>query len=113
MRLQRKPVAMCRLMTGMFPLRTKFIHTVQVEAALSDTAEGHHCGLKRQCPISDRLSYFHAMSSYLPNTLHDLFERIVPLELALCLDLLMKRKLFLVERQSKLSTSYSPDDCIT
>lgn len=67
-------------------------HTLHVEAALSDTAESHHCGVKRKCPISDKLSYFHATSGYLPDALHDLLKGIVPLELALCLDVLIKKK---------------------
>lgn len=40
---------------GLFPLRTKSSYAMHVKAALSDPAETHHCGVKRQCPISDRL----------------------------------------------------------
>lgn len=71
----------------MFPLGTKSSHTVHVEAALCNTAEAHHCGVKRQCPISERMSYFHALDA-----LHDLLEGIVPLELALCPIVFMKKK---------------------
>lgn len=67
----------------MFPLLTKSNYTFHVQVALSNTDEAHHCGVKSQCPISDRLSYFHAMSGYPPDTLHDLLEGIVPFELAL------------------------------
>ncbi|XP_026099560.1 uncharacterized protein LOC113070477 [Carassius auratus] len=88
---------------GMFPLRTKSSHTLHVEAALLDTAEAHHCGVKRQCPISDKLSYFHATSGYPPDALHDLLEGIVPLELAQCLDVLIKKKYFsLLELNSSI-----------
>lgn len=38
---------------GLFPLRTKSSHAMHVKAALSDPADVHHRGVKRQCPISD------------------------------------------------------------
>lgn len=68
---------------GLFPLRTKSSHAMCVKAALSDLADVHHLGVKRQCPISDILSYFHATSGYPPEVLHDLLEGIVPLEISL------------------------------
>lgn len=77
---------------GLFPLRTKSSYAMHVKAALSDPAETHHCGVKRQCPISDRLSHFHATSGYPPDALHDLLEGIVPVEIALCLDVLVRKK---------------------
>lgn len=77
---------------GLFPPRTKSNYAMHVKAALSDPAEGHHCGVKRQCPISDRLSKFHAISGYPPDALHDLLEGIVPVEISLCLDVLIRKK---------------------
>lgn len=68
---------------GLFALRTKFNHAMHVKAALSDVAETHHCGVKRQCPISEKLTYFHATSRYPPDALHDLLEGIVPVEISL------------------------------
>lgn len=50
--------------------------------------------MKRQCPLTKKLKYFDALSGYPPDLLHGLFEGIVPLELALCLDLLIKKKYF-------------------
>lgn len=67
---------------------------MHVTAALSDLAEAHHCGVKRQCHISDRLSYFHVTSGYPPDPLHDLLEGIVPLEIALCLGVFINKKYF-------------------
>lgn len=79
---------------GRFPPRTKSSHSMHVRAALSDLAEAHHCGVKRQCPISDTLSYFHVTSGYPPDPLHDLLEGIVPLEIALCLAVFINKKYF-------------------
>jgi len=67
---------------------------MHVKAALSDPTKGHHCGVKTQCPISDRLSYFHATSGYPPDVLHDLLEGIVPVEISLCLGVFIKKKYF-------------------
>ncbi|XP_036973983.1 uncharacterized protein LOC119030471 [Acanthopagrus latus] len=77
---------------GLFPLRTESNYAMHVKAALSDLAEAHHCGVKRQCPISDRLSHFHATSGFPPDALHDLLEGIVPAEISLCLGVLIRKK---------------------
>lgn len=45
-----------------------------------------------QCPISDRLSHLHATSGYPPDALHDLLEGILPVEISLCLDVLIRKK---------------------
>lgn len=83
--------------TGLFPLRTKHGHSLHVENALNDSTQGHCFGVKSQCAISDRLGFFHAISGYPPDVMHDLLEGIVPLELALCLNLLIKKKFFSLE----------------
>nr|XP_020474258.1 uncharacterized protein LOC109970793 [Monopterus albus] len=67
---------------------------MHVTAALANPEDAHVFGVKRQCPISDSLSYFHATSGYPPDALHDLLEGIVPLEIALCLDVFVKKKYF-------------------
>lgn len=83
--------------TGIFPLRTKHDHSLHVEKALNDSTQAHCFGVKSQCAISDRLSFFHAISGYPPDVMHDLLEGIVPLELALCLKILIKKKFFSLE----------------
>ena len=40
----------------------------------------HVYGVKRQCALTAKLKYFHVLSGYPPDVLHDLFEGI-----ALCL----------------------------
>lgn len=91
---------------GMFHLRTEANHTLHVEAALSNTAEAHHCGVKRQCPISEKFSYFHATSGYPPDALHDLLEGIVPLELALCLNVFTKKKYLSLQELNSLMSCF-------
>lgn len=80
--------------TGAFQARTKQEHSFHVQAALESPTVTHCFGVKRQCPLTKKLKYFDVLSGYPPDLLHDLFEGIVPLELALCLDLLIKKKYF-------------------
>ena len=91
---ERSQIQEHEVRTGMFPLRTRAEHTAHVKAALSDIAESHHWGVKRQCPLTERLSHFHATSGYPPDALHDLLEGIVPFELALCLYEFIRKKYF-------------------
>jgi len=77
-----------------FQPRTKQEHSIHVQTALENPTLTHCFGVKRQCVLTDSLKYFHVLSGYPPDLLHDLFEGIVPLELALCLNVLIKKKLF-------------------
>lgn len=77
---------------GAFPGRTKWQHKLDVEAALSGNTHSH--GVKRHCAITQKLNNFHVTTGYPPDVLHDLLEGIVPIELALCLNILIKKKYF-------------------
>nr|XP_023651070.1 uncharacterized protein LOC111835233 isoform X1 [Paramormyrops kingsleyae]XP_023651071.1 uncharacterized protein LOC111835233 isoform X1 [Paramormyrops kingsleyae] len=78
--------------SGAFSPRTKQEHELHVQTALSTSTSCY--GVKRQCPITDWLNHFHVVSGYPPDVLHDLLEGIVPFELALCLDALIKKRYF-------------------
>jgi len=65
---------------------------MHVQKVLSDPKSSHCCGVKRQCPFSEKLDHFHVTSGYPPDVLHDLLEGIVPVELALSFDVLIKKK---------------------
>lgn len=80
--------------TGSFQARTKQEYSLHLQAALESPTLTHCFGVKRQCALTDKLKYFHVLSGYPPDLLHDLFEGIVPLELALCLNVLIKKKYF-------------------
>lgn len=48
-------------------------------------------GVKQKCVLSKHLPYFHPITAFPPDVLHDIFEGIVPAELSLCLkDLISK-----------------------
>lgn len=76
---------------GLFPHKSN--HAMHVKAALSDLADVHF-GVKQQCPISDKLSYFHATSGYPSDYLHEFLEGIVPPTMSLCLDVFINKKYF-------------------
>lgn len=80
--------------TGVFPPRTKEDHDLHVKTVKEDPSLTHCFGVKRSCPLTDKLHHFHFVSGYPPDILHDLFEGIVPRELALCFQIFIKKKYF-------------------
>ena len=78
--------------SGAFILRTKELHQTHVKQA-QDTGTSC-CGVKRECIFSKNLSHFHVIFGYPPDLAHDLFEGIIPVEIARCLGVLISRKLF-------------------
>ena len=79
----------------MFPLRTKILHTEAVQTVKEN--EGLVVdGVKRDC-VLNKLTYFHCVTGFPPDFLHDLFEGIVPVELCLCLKTLIAKKYFTLE----------------
>lgn len=87
--------------SGAFCDRTQQQHRVHVQTALDNTNQSHCFGVKRQCPLTDKLKHFDVLSGYLPDMLHDLFEGIVPFEVALCLNVLIKGKYFTLEELNR------------
>jgi len=78
--------------SGAFSLRTKELHQAHVKQA-QDT--GTFCyGVKNECVFTKNLSNFHVIFGYPPDLAHDLFEGIIPVELARCLALLISRTFF-------------------
>ena len=80
--------------SGSFHQRTKDQHTLHVQTAVSSPDLTHCYGVKKQCALSEKLEHFHVTSGYPPDVLHDLLEGIVPVELALAFDNLIKKKYF-------------------
>lgn len=80
--------------SGSFHQRTKAQHTLHVQTAMSSPDHTPCSGVKKQCALSEKLQHFHVTSGYPPDVLHDLLEGIVPMELALAFDNLIKKKYF-------------------
>lgn len=104
---QRSEFQLKEVRTGAFQSRTKEEHTVHVQKVLQDSSLVHYCGVKRQCVLTEKLNYFHVLSGYPPDLLHDLFEGIIPLEVALCLNLFIQKK-YLTLPEINNSIKYFP-----
>lgn len=74
-----------------FQLRTVMQYDAFVEELkLSDRPKQCVKGVKSSCALS-RLSYFHPVSGFPPDILHDLFEGVIQVELCLCLKELIRK----------------------
>lgn len=78
--------------SGEFSLRTKELHETHVKQA-QDTGTGC-CGVKRECIFTKNLSHFHVIFGYPPDLAHDVFDGIIPVEVAHCLTVLISRQYF-------------------
>ena len=99
---ERSQFPVSEVRTGAFCPRTIQEHRVHVQIAQGDKSESHCYGVKGQCPLTEKLKHFDVLSGYPPDLLHDLFEGIVPLELALCLNTLIKWKYFTLDELNLL-----------
>ena len=92
--------------SGAFPPRTKENYDLHVQSVKRNPALVHCCGVKKGCPITKKLSYFHFVTGYPPDLLHDLFEGIIPLELALCLNVFIRKKYHTLTELNKSITQF-------
>ena len=76
--------------SGAFCLRSEEIHTSHLKA-IEENSFDCHFGVKRKCVLSENLPYFSVTESFPPDIAHDLFEGIIPVEIALCLKPLSHR----------------------
>lgn len=81
--------------SGAFLLRTKEKHEAHVKSA--QETDTNCFGVKRACVLTENLQHFHVNTGYHPDIVHDLFEGIVPSELALCFSVLISKKYFSLE----------------
>ncbi|XP_042084783.1 uncharacterized protein LOC102293912 isoform X2 [Haplochromis burtoni] len=87
--------------TGAFQPRITEQHEMHIQNVQENPALTHVCGVKRQCALTENLKYFNVLTGYPPDLLHDLFEGIVPRELALCLQVFIKSKYFTLDELNK------------
>lgn len=78
--------------SGAFSQRTKELHQAHVRQVKD---RGTSCsGVKRECVFTKKLSNFHVSFGYPPDIAHDVFEGIIPVELARCLKVLISNTYF-------------------
>ncbi|XP_054592203.1 uncharacterized protein [Nothobranchius furzeri] len=89
---KNKDIQLYSVASGAFPQRTKELHQVHVQQA-QETGTGCF-GVKRECIFTKNLTHFHVIFGYPPDLAHDVFEGIIPVELAHCLSVLISKKFF-------------------
>ena len=92
----RSDIQSCSVQSNSFVLRTKESFNENV----SRLRENEHLksveGVKRDC-VLNKLSYFHCVTGFPPDFLHDLLEGIVPFEICLCLKKFIGQKYFTLD----------------
>lgn len=88
-----------------FTLRTKDIHAEHLRV-LEENNLASYYGVKSRCILSKHLSYFDVTTGFPPDIVHDLFEGVVPFELALCLSLLIQKKYFTLSTLNEAILSF-------
>lgn len=80
--------------TTNFELWTKDLHNRHIEKVKQNPSLSKVYGVKGTCPLTDALQYFHAVTGYPPDILHDLLEGVVPVAIDLCLSVMIENKYF-------------------
>lgn len=75
-----------------FRRRTKDAHDAHVKQVHDNPALPSVFGVKRECVIQKYLPSFSPANRFPPDIAHDLLEGVVPVELAMCLDILINNK---------------------
>ena len=90
--------------SGYFENRTKDLHHTHITFARENATIC--CGVKRECVFTKRLSYFHVTWGYPPDIAHNLFEGVVPVEIALCIGLFISKKYLSLNTLNELILSF-------
>lgn len=90
--------------SGAYPLRTRDIHKAIV--VFAEKSNSNYCGVKRRCILSESLAHFDVSTGYPPDIAHNLFEGIVLVELAKCLNLLISKKYFTLDSLNSLIRNF-------
>ncbi|KAL0147792.1 hypothetical protein M9458_056908 [Cirrhinus mrigala] len=69
--------------SGVLQPRTRENHERHVQEVLCDHTAAKHHGVKRGCPLNEKLTHFHVVNGFPHDILHDFLEGIVPAELSL------------------------------
>ncbi|KAF7641019.1 hypothetical protein LDENG_00299320, partial [Lucifuga dentata] len=88
-----------------FCLRTKASHDCVVEAVVQGCSQSQF-GVQGDCVLRQSLQYFHMVTGFPPDVLYDLFEGIVPVELALCFEAMINCKYFTLEYLNRKTVSF-------
>lgn len=88
------------------PLRTKARHDQHVQTVQENDTFSSHFGVKSDCVLRKSLNYFHTITGFPPDILHDLLEGVIPVELSLCIKKMILLKYFTLEYLNHKITSF-------
>ncbi|KAK0151230.1 hypothetical protein N1851_007633 [Merluccius polli] len=86
-------------------IRIKELHDSHVNLAQQNSSSCF--GVKQPCVITKNLAHFSVLTGYPPDIMHDVFEGIVPVELAHCFSLLISKTYFSLELLNKSILSFT------
>lgn len=89
-----------------FPLRTKASHNQYVQTVQENETLSSHFGVKGDFVLRKSLNYYHTITGFPPDTLHDLLEGIIPVELSLRIKQMIWLKYFTSEYLHPKITSF-------
>ena len=92
--------------TGVFRPRTKKNYVSNLQTVTKNPALLHCFGVTRVCTLTEKFKHFHFVTGYPPDGLHDLFEGMIPLELALCLNLFIIKQYFTLLQLNESITQF-------
>lgn len=92
----QEDIKTCSVRGGSFVLRTKESHNLDISKLKENPKLKSVNGVKSECVLNE-LQYFHCITGFPPDFLHDLFEGIVPFELCVCLKKLIDRTYFTLD----------------
>ncbi|KAL2078046.1 hypothetical protein ACEWY4_025731 [Coilia grayii] len=87
-------------------MRSTDQHDALTQEIQENENAGETYGVKGTCVFSDQLSYFHTITGFPPDILHDLLEGVVPVELALCLQGMISLNYFTLQDLNKAIKSF-------
>lgn len=85
-------------------MRTKDTHTGHLKT-IEDNGLDSYCGVTAKCVLSEKLN-FDVTTGFPPDIAHDLFEGIVPFEIALCLTVFISKKYFTLSYLNKVIADF-------
>lgn len=91
----RQEIRTKRVSAGFNTLRTKDVHGRQVREIKQDPSKVAHYGVNGGCALSINLKYFHVIDGFPPDILHNFLEGVVPFELFLCIQDMIKKEVYL------------------
>lgn len=102
----KKDIQTADVQQGCFQLRTPELHDLHLQELTADETLTNVNGVKADCVLRKHLSFFHPVTGFPPDLLHDFFEGIVPFEIALCVQKFISEGILTLEDLNNIIQSF-------